>query len=55
MQVHHILDELILAGLVIETSVPILAEGVAEQNKIVKSESPLRVQAKKFLAKTKIG
>ena len=41
LQVHYILEEIVMGGLVLETGLPEILEHVEAQNAVVKSENPL--------------
>eukprot|EP01089_Gocevia_fonbrunei_P010879 TRINITY_DN23883_c0_g1_i1.p1 TRINITY_DN23883_c0_g1~~TRINITY_DN23883_c0_g1_i1.p1 ORF type:complete len:168 (-),score=14.05 TRINITY_DN23883_c0_g1_i1:38-541(-) len=41
-KVHFILDEIVMGGMVLETSLPTIIHSIEEQNKIEKTEHPIR-------------
>jgi hypothetical protein len=50
-QVHHILDELVMGGMVLETNLPLITGAVDDQNKLEKAEAPLKQGIKDAMSK----
>ncbi|ELR17793.1 clathrin coat assembly protein, putative [Acanthamoeba castellanii str. Neff] len=50
-KVHHILDELVMGGMVLETNLPLITGAVDDQNKLEKAEAPLKQGIKDAMAK----
>jgi len=51
MQVHYILDELVMGGMVLETNLPLITTAVDDQNKLEKAEAPLKQGIKEVMSK----
>ena len=51
-QVHHLLDEIVMGGMVLETNLGSIIATIEEQNKIEKNESPIQQGFKDVLSNT---